>query len=49
MPSIPNPLLDGLTALITGGCTGIGRGIALEYLRQGQNFVVTTEWHHHLI
>jgi L-rhamnose 1-dehydrogenase len=28
-------LLSSLTAAITGGTTGIGRAIALEYLRQG--------------
>ncbi|OTB14954.1 hypothetical protein K445DRAFT_318329 [Daldinia sp. EC12] len=33
-------LLRGKTALITGGITGIGRAIALEYLRQGSNVVV---------
>ena len=34
------PRLDGKTAIITGGTTGIGRAIALEYLRQGCNVVV---------
>ncbi|KAI0108035.1 NAD(P)-binding protein [Daldinia grandis] len=33
-------LLQGKTAIITGGTTGIGRAIALEYLRQGSNVVV---------
>ncbi|KAI1408373.1 3-oxoacyl-reductase [Hypoxylon sp. FL1857] len=33
-------LLAGKTAVITGGTTGIGRAIALEYLRQGANVVV---------
>ena len=33
-------LLQGKTAIITGGTTGIGRAIALEYLRQGCNVVV---------
>ncbi|KAI2778495.1 NAD(P)-binding protein [Daldinia loculata] len=33
-------LLRGKTAIITGGTTGIGRAIALEYLRQGSNVVV---------
>ncbi|KAI1655441.1 NAD(P)-binding protein [Daldinia decipiens] len=33
-------LLRGRTAVITGGTTGIGRAIALEYLRQGSNVVV---------
>lgn len=33
-------LLCGKTAIITGGSTGIGRAIALEYLRQGANVVI---------
>ncbi|KAI1850343.1 hypothetical protein JX265_002241 [Neoarthrinium moseri] len=33
-------LLSGKTAIITGGTTGIGRAIALEYIRQGANVVV---------
>ncbi|KAI0388974.1 3-oxoacyl-reductase [Xylariaceae sp. FL0594] len=33
-------LLQGKTAIITGGVTGIGRAIALEYIRQGANVVV---------
>ncbi|TGJ82378.1 hypothetical protein E0Z10_g6391 [Xylaria hypoxylon] len=33
-------LLEGKTAIITGGTTGIGRAIALEYIRQGANVVV---------
>ena len=33
-------LLVGKTACITGGTTGIGRAIALEYLRQGCNVAV---------
>ncbi|KAI2467981.1 3-oxoacyl-reductase [Annulohypoxylon bovei var. microspora] len=33
-------LLAGKTAIITGGTTGIGRAIAIEYLRQGANVVV---------
>ncbi|KAI0155432.1 3-oxoacyl-reductase [Hypoxylon sp. FL1284] len=33
-------LLAGKTAVITGGTTGIGRAIALEYLRQGCSVVV---------
>ncbi|KAI1486832.1 short-chain dehydrogenase [Biscogniauxia mediterranea] len=33
-------LLQGKTAIITGGTTGIGRAIALEYLRQGANVIV---------
>lgn len=33
-------LLVGKTAIITGGSTGIGRAIALEFLRQGASVVV---------
>lgn len=33
-------LLRGKTAAITGGTTGIGRAITLEYLRQGANVAV---------
>ena len=36
----PTNLLAGKTAIITGGTMGIGRAIALEYLRQGCNVVV---------
>lgn len=39
-PAIGWPLLKGLTAAITGGTTGIGRAITLEYLRQGCNVAV---------
>ncbi|KAJ9156040.1 NAD(P)-binding protein [Pleurostoma richardsiae] len=34
-------LLAGKTAIITGGTTGIGRAICLEYLRQGCNVAVS--------
>jgi L-rhamnose 1-dehydrogenase len=33
-------LLAGKTAAITGGTTGIGRAIALEYVRQGCNVAI---------
>lgn len=33
-------VLSGKTAIITGGTTGIGRAIALEYIRQGAYVVV---------
>lgn len=36
----PKNLLAGKTAIITGGTTGIGRAIALEFLRQGCNVAV---------
>jgi L-rhamnose 1-dehydrogenase len=37
---MPFYLLAGKTAAITGGTTGIGRAIALEYIRQGCNVAV---------
>lgn len=40
MSAIAVPLLKGKTAIVTGGTTGIGRGIVLEYLRQGCNVAV---------
>lgn len=36
----PTNLLTGKTAIITGGTTGIGRAICLEFLRQGCNVAV---------
>lgn len=39
-PSARWRLLRGKTAAITGGTTGIGRAIALEYLRQGANVAI---------
>lgn len=33
-------ILRGKTAAITGGTTGIGRAIALEYIRQGCNVAI---------
>lgn len=33
-------LLKGKTAAITGGTTGIGRAIALEFIRQGCNVAI---------
>jgi len=37
---MPFYLLASKTAAITGGTTGIGRAIALEYLRQGCNVAI---------
>lgn len=39
MPAVRG-LLRGKAACITGGVTGIGRAITLEYLRQGANVAV---------
>ena len=38
--SIPNLSLEGQVAIITGGGTGIGRGIALEFAKAGADVVV---------
>lgn len=38
--SNPAQLLKGKSTAITGGVTGIGRAIALEYIRQGANIAV---------
>lgn len=40
MPPAHWRVLQGKTAAITGGTTGIGRAIALEYLRQGANVAI---------
>jgi L-rhamnose 1-dehydrogenase len=37
---MPHYLLHSKTAAITGGTTGIGRAIALEYIRQGCNVAI---------
>jgi L-rhamnose 1-dehydrogenase len=37
---MPHYLLLSKTAAITGGTTGIGRAIALEYIRQGCNVAI---------
>jgi len=37
---MPHYLLNSKTAAITGGTTGIGRAIALEYVRQGCNVAI---------
>ena len=40
--SIPNLSLEGQVAIITGGGTGIGRGIALEFAKAGADVVVAS-------
>lgn len=40
--SIPNLSLEGQVAIITGGGTGIGRSIALEFAKAGADVVVTS-------
>lgn len=37
---MPHYLLTSKSAAITGGTTGIGRAIALEYIRQGCNVAI---------
>jgi L-rhamnose 1-dehydrogenase len=37
---MPHYLLYSKSAAITGGTTGIGRAIALEYIRQGANVAI---------
>ena len=37
---MPHYLLSSKSAAITGGTTGIGRAIALEYIRQGANVAI---------
>ena len=37
----PNQLLEGRTALITGGTSGIGKSIAISFLNAGANVVIT--------
>ena len=32
-------LLDGKTTVVTGGSSGIGRGVALQFAREGANVV----------
>ncbi len=42
MMSIPNLSLEGQVAIVTGGGTGIGRSIALEFAKAGADVVVAS-------
>jgi len=42
MMGIPNLSLEGQVAIITGGGTGIGRSIALEFAKAGADVVVAS-------
>ena len=40
--SIPSFSLEGQVAIVTGGGTGIGRSIALEFVKAGADVVVAS-------
>jgi NAD(P)-dependent dehydrogenase (short-subunit alcohol dehydrogenase family) len=39
-PMLPHGMLRGKTAIVTGGGTGLGKGMALEYARLGANVAI---------
>lgn len=47
-PGHPTGLLAGKTAIVTGGGTGLGKGIAIELAREGAHVVVASRQLEHL-
>lgn len=46
--ALPAGTFDGVTVFITGGGTGLGKGIALEFARLGANIVIASRKPEHL-